>query len=319
MTVVQVTPTEQPVTTQANFRQMVGEVLQWNPDYNVQLAKRAVQNAYRRIIDHRQWYGMMVKGQVNVPNSYTLGLITATQNSNIITGIGMTWDASMVGYQFRIGFSTPIYTITQVVSPTQIQLDLPWGAQSYNGVSYQIFNNLVSFGPNVKRILTCVNQRQGYRMKLNIPQEVLNIYDTWRTTTGWTFLVANYAPGSDGSPLYELYPAPTFQQSFPFLAYIQPPDLKNDNDYPYVSIRSDVIVAGSIPEVLLHGGRNNNKYYDPDTAKFFMARYNEEMNKMAKNDNDLYQKDMIWEFERYPFTQFGADFWQSHDPDSGGI
>lgn len=312
MPVGQVDPTGRPTSSQYSFRQLVGQLLQFNPDLNPQVAKSFINQSYRRIIDSRNFYGTLVKGQVNVPNAYTKGSVLVTHGSNVITGTGMNWFPEMVGWQFRVGFSTPIYSITQVVSPTQLEIDLTWGAQTQTGTSYQIFNNLVSFGTNIKRILACVNQRQGYKMKLNMPQEVLNIYDTWRTTTGWTFLVANYAPDSNGNPLFELYPAPTFQQSFPFLAYTQPLDMTQDNDYPAGAIRGDVILYGAIPQALTFRGKNN-KYYDPQTAQVYQQMYDMERMKMERNDNDLYQKDLIWEFSSYPFTQYGADWAQSHD------
>lgn len=316
MPVGQVDPIGQPTQSQYSFRELVGQLLQHNPDLGPQMAKSFINQSYRRILDSRNYYGTLVKGQVNVPNSYTTGTVLVTNGSKIITGTGMIWDASMVGYQFRVGFSTPIYSIVQVISPTQIELDLPWGAQTQTGTSYQIFNNLVSFGTNIKRLLAVVNQRQGYRMKLNMPQEVLNIYDTWRTTTGWTYMVANYAPDANGNPLFELYPAPTFQQSFPFLAYTQPPDMTQQNDYPCGAVRGDVILYGAIPQALMFRGKNN-KYYDPQSAQEYKKMYEMELMKMQRNDNDLYQKDLIWEFESYPFTQYGSGWMQSHDIDSG--
>lgn len=306
----------QPLTTQSNFRQMVGELLQWNPDMPVQMAIKLIQNSYRRVIDARLWYGMLVKGQVNVPNAVTNGTVTVTNGSTAIVGVGTTFDQTMIGRSFRVGFSTPIFRIASVQSPTQLTLDLVWGGPTQSSVSYNIFQNIVSFGANVKKLLAVVNQRQGYRMKLHMPQEVLNIYDTWRTTTGWTFLVANYAPSPvDGSPQFELYPAPTFQQSFPFLAQVQPPDLVNDSDYPAPWIRTDVIMYGAIPFALLFRGKNS-QYYDPKTAEIFKRLQMEELVKMARNDDNQYPQDLQWEFARYPFTQFGADWHQAHDIDS---
>lgn len=306
----------QPATTQASFRNMVGELLQWNPDMPIQMAQKTINNAYRRVIDSRLWYGLLQKGQVNVPNAYVTGNVTVTNGSAVVTGNGTIWTPSMVGSSFRVGFSTPIYRIASWQSPTQITLDLVWGGPTQSQVSFMIFQNIVSFGANVKKLLAVVNQRQGYRMKLHMPQEVLNIYDTWRTTTGWTYLVANYSPSPiDGSPQFELYPAPTFQQSFPFLASVQPPDMVNDGDYPASWMRTDVIMYGAIAFALLFRGKNN-KYYDPNTAKTFIGMQREEVMKMARNDDNQYPQDLRWDFARYPFTQFGADWNQSHDIDS---
>jgi hypothetical protein len=294
---------------------MVGELLQWNPDLPVLMAQKFIQNAYRRVIDYRLWYGMLVKGQVNVPNSTNSGTVAVTVGSTIITGVGTPFDPSMVGYSFRVGFSTPIYRIVSVQSATQLTIDLPWGGPTQSLVGYMIFQNIVSFGNNVKKLLAVVNQRQGYRMRLHMPQEVLNIYDTWRTSTGWTYMVANYSPSPvDGSPQFELYPAPTFQQSFPFLAQVQPPDMVKDSDYPASWMRTDVIFYGAVTDVFLFRGKNS-KYYDPGTAKIFQERYNEELMKMARNDDNQYPKDLMWSFDSYPFTQYGSDWKQAHDVD----
>jgi len=312
MPVVQVTGTQRSPTTQLNFRQMVGEVMQWNPDLPVQMAKRFLQNSYRRIVDSRDFYGNLVKGQVSVPNAYTTGTANLVNGSPVVNGVGTNWVDSMIGEQFRVGFSTPIYTIVNVVSPTQLQLDLPWGSPTQSNLGYQIFQNIVNFGPNIKRLLDVVNQVQGYRLGLNIPQTVLDIYDTWRTNMGWTILVANYAPSPTGVPQFELYPPPTYQQTFPFLAYVQPPDLIQDTDAPVVSIRSDVIVYGAIPHALLFRGKKSN-YYDPQTAQYFQKMFEMELQKNKMNDNDLYQKDVIWEYSKWPLQGFGANFWQSHE------
>ena len=313
MTVVQVTGTQQPASVQLNFRQLTGELMLWNPDLPIQLAKRFLQNSYRRIIDSRNFYGTLVKGQVNVPNAYTTGTVSVVNGNPMVNGTGTAWTNSMIGEQFRIGFSTPIYTITNVLSPTQLTLDLPWGGPTQASLGYQIFQCFVSFGANIKRLLAVVNQIQGYRLALNIPQEVLNIYDTWRTNMGWTTLVANYAPSPTGQPQFELYPPPTFQQSFPFLAYVQPPDLIQDNDSPVVSIRSDVIMYGAIPQALLFRGKES-KYYDPTTAQYHQKMFENELQKNKMNDNDLYQKDITWEYANTPgLSGFSASFWQSHE------
>jgi hypothetical protein len=312
MTVVQLNPTQAPPTAQSSFRKMVGELLQWNPDLPVPMAKLLIQNSYRRMIDERQFYGTLVKGVVNVPNAYTTGTVTVTQGSPDVTGVGTNWTNAMIGQQFRIGFSTPIATIANVLTPTSLVLDLPWGLGTQSNLGYQIFQNIVSFGANIKRLLDVANQIQGYRLALNIPQTVLYAYDTWRTNMGWTILVANFAPSPTGAPQFELYPPPTYQQSFPFLAYTQPADLSGDNDAPPVGMRSDVIMYGAIAHALLFRGKQS-KYYDPTTSTYFQKMYMVEIEKNKRNDNDLYQKDLEWEFSKWPLNGFGASFWQSHE------
>jgi len=259
------------------------------------------------------WSGLVYKGQVIVPASYTTGTVTVVTGSNSVQGVGTAFTSSMVGEQFRVGFTNPIYTINQVNVGSQVlTLDLPYGGTSIAQTGYQIFQNLVNFGPNLKYLFQCVNQKQGYAMQLNVPQNVLNIRDTWRTATGWTYLVSDREMSPAGIPQKELYPIPTFAQSFPFLAYAQPPDLNGPEDFPYPFIRSDVIVLGAIADALVFRGKNS-KYYDPQTS---MMKRNEqalEMQMMGVRDNEQIQKDLIWEFDRWPLYQMGADFFQTHD------
>ena len=278
-----------PTTGQYTFRQMVGQVLQSNPDAPPLLVEEWVRNAYRRIIDRRNWYGLMVKGQCVVPNVYTRGNVALTIGSQSVPGTGTAWTANMVGMQFRSGFMTPFSTITAVDTVGQvITLDLPWGGPTTGSAGYSIFQNIVSLGNNIKRVFQMVNQRQGYALLLNTPQDILNIYDTWRTYTGWTYMLANYAPSPTGAPQYELYPIPTFQQAFPFLAFIQPPDLSTDNSYPWSFIRGDLIVESAMADALMFRGKSN-KYYDPTEARRRELRAEAELQKLELADNNLYQ------------------------------
>lgn len=307
----QVDPTSAPQSAQLNLRQMIGEVLQWNPDAPPLLVKSWIQNAYRRIVDFRLWYGTLIRGQVTVPNVYQTGVATFTLGSAVVTGVGTNWTASMVNRQIRAGFSTGFYNIASVQSATQLTMDLPWGNPTLTSVGYTIYQTWITLGYNIKSVLEMVNQRQGWKLRLNMPQAVLNEYDTWRTTTGWTFILGNKEPTAAGVPQFELYPAPTFQQNFPFLAYIQPQDLTQDGQTPATFIRSDILVLAGIKDALLYKGKNT-KYYDPQTAGIKNKEFDYELTKMALNDDNLYLKDFSWDYSRWPYYQYGAQFMQSH-------
>jgi len=307
----EVNQTSQSPTTQLNLKQMIGEVMQWNPDLSSLLIRRWINNHYREIVDKREWYGTLIRGQVMVPGVYSTGQVAVTLNSAVVTGIGTAWDPTMKGRQFRVGFTTGFQNILSVDSPTQLTLDLPWGNPSQSATGYQIVSTWFSF-PNIKRFKEMVNQRQGYRLLLNIPQAPLNQYDTWRTTTGWTWMLANKEPSAQGWPQWELYPSPTFQQTFPFLAYIQPTDLVKDGDFPLSFIRSDVLVDLCISDALRHGGPKENRRYDLTTADYYRRQAIGKLVEMAMMDDSMYTQDTAWQYGRWPLSQHGALFMQSH-------
>jgi hypothetical protein len=298
--------TNSPVTAQLNLRQMAGEIVSWCPDLDFEQAIRLINNAYRRTLDSRNWYGLLTYGQVVVPQCYTTGQAVVTPLSPIVTGIGTAWNSTMVGLQFRAGFTTPIYTIVAVDTGAQtLTLNLVWGGQNAQTTGYSIFQNICSLGPNIKFCLSMVNQRQGYKLQVRWPRQYVDSFDVWRATTGWTYALVDNYPDANGNPQFELYPAPTSQQSFPYVAYMQPPDLVNEGDCPITWIRSDVLVKAALADALRMGGRSR-KYYDPNVAIQFYKEAQFEIQKMQQVDNGLAQRDMKWDFDASVSTLGGV-------------
>jgi hypothetical protein len=308
----QVNPTSQSLSTQLNFGQMYREVGQWNPDLDSLISGRFVNNAYRSVIDRRLWNGLLRRGQVTVPQVYTTGTVTTVTGSQTVTGIGTAFTSAMVNRQFRCGFSTGWYNIQAVdVGAQTLTLDLPWGPRSFTQAGYQIVQAWVTLGFNVKFVKEMVNTQQGYRIYTNLPQKALNLYDTWRVSQGWTYVLSPLQTMQDGSPLFELYPAPTSQQNFPFLAYVQPSDMSLDADFPASFVRSDILVGRAVADALLFRGKNN-KYYDPQTAQFKISQFEAEVQQMMRNDDNQGPQDMDWNYSEFPFSQMGSTWNQSH-------
>lgn len=308
----------QPYTTQLNFRQMTGEVLMWVPDIDPLLVGRLINNNYRKIIERRNWYGLLVRGQVSTPQYTSVGSATVTNGSNIVTGTNTNWTPALNGQQFRIGFTNPFQTVVQVINATTLQLDMPYGSQSLTSAGYQIVQCWVSLGANIRYILDAVNQQQGWRMAVNIPQQTLNETDSWRTNVGWSYCFSNMPPTPDGQLQIEIYPVPFFLQVFPFLAYTQPSNLVNDTDSPVLFIRSDVLVLMSIADALMWGGKNN-KYYDATTAQLKLQQAEVELLKCERNDDGCYQQDVVWDYGlEWSYTSGqGSLFGQNHAISSG--
>jgi len=192
-----------------------------------------------------------------------------------------------------------------------LTLDLPWGGPVVSTTGYQILQTWVSLGYNINSIHEIVNQRQGWRMWMNVPQKALNAADTWRTSTGWSWAFSPKEPTSAGEPQFEIYPAPTFQQAFPYLAYVQPPDMVNDVDFPYPFIPTDVLILPAIANALVFRGPKQNQYYDPTVAAQRLKEFNARMEGVINADDALDPKDLIT--SQFPMAPLGANFWQSHD------
>jgi len=313
-------PFSQAYSVQSNFRAMIQEVCGWNSEVDPMYAGRMINNIYRWIIDMREWYGLKIRGQIAAPNIYQTGQCTATAGSSTVQGIGTAWDSSLIGQQWRIGFTYTWSTITNVDPVGQVlTIDLPFVGPTQT-TGYMILQAYYAIGPNIKRMLWAVNQQQGWAMHVNVPQECLEAWDTWRQQIGWSTHISTMPPTPDGQYQVEIWPNPFSFQQFPFQAYIQPPDMVADTDSPVSFIRSDVLVSRAIQQALLFRPKQN-KYYDLASA-LAIARekkdeFKEGLQSMMSADNELDQRDVTWDYENTDpgdiSPGYGATFRQSHD------
>ena len=297
----------QPFVQQMNFGQMIGEVLFWNPNVQAK-APVWVNESVRKVYDRRTWFGCFVKGQLVCPPSVTQGQATVTTGSPLVTGTGTNWDASIIGRQFRIGYNNPIYTITDVDPIGQtLLLELDWGGTSATQSGYFIVQYYYNLGPNIKYLKLMVNMQLGYKFRTGWTQDTLNSIDPWRQNQNFPWAVAPMPTDPSGNYLVELYPASWIQQAFPFMVYVQPPNLVKDTDSLPPYIRTDVIVKDAIAKAILMSDR-------PDRitmAAMFMKEFEEEVGNMAQADENLYLIDFTKFGEDLPYYNPGGALWDA--------
>lgn len=304
---------KQAFVQQLSFGQMIREVILWNPNLDPMVVGRWLNSYYRDLLQKRNWYALKVRGNINVPHTHHRGMATATTGSNIIQGIDTEWTRDLIGLQFRVGFTYPYQTIYDVDVPNQrLTVDSQFGGRTIQG-GYNIVAAYVGMGANAVRILWAKNQQQGWPMEVDVPQQVLNGRDAWRTAFGWSKVISPLPPTPDGAYQFEIWPTPYSRQVFPYEGYIQPPDMILDSDSPASFIRADILVTRAIADAKLFGGRGD-KYYDPTVASAKLAQYDKSVELMENADNTLDQQDCTWSFEEdgAGFSE-GSIYGQSHD------
>lgn len=176
-----------------SYAQLWGRVLATVPASGPLLSQRWTVDAFRRIAERRRWSWLVKWNQFILPAAYSTGTCTVTQNSAIVTGSGTTWTAAMVGRQFRIGTSTPIYTIAQVDSSTQLQLQLPWGGTTASAAGYSIYLCYVTPPPDdFFNLISVWDPNFNWQLGLNVTQNELNAIDSQRANMGQAYVLANY-------------------------------------------------------------------------------------------------------------------------------
>ena len=246
----------------------------------------------------------------------SIGTTSFKAKPGVLHSAGATiTESSLVRRQWRLGTTKPFYNIRAVTTAQQLVLDLPYGHSTQGpGAAYQICQAYVSMGQNLRMVWSVVNTAQGWRIRLNMPQETVNTYDTWRQTTGWVYMLNDYIPDEIGRFQYELYPTPSMEQGFPYLAYRTVENMVEDEDTPPPAIPSHMLVHGAIADVMLYNRKS--PYYDPQLATKMDSMFESDLLNAAMADDSIYMNNLMWAFSKYPFHQHGAAYWQSHDADS---
>jgi hypothetical protein len=293
---------------------MINEVCLWNPDLDPMVAGRFINNALREVVDSYQWYALKVRGVINVPQITVAGTCILTQGSNTVQGVGTAWTNALIGLQFRGGFQGPWRTVNNVNALAQtLTIDTPYGGPTRTG-GYQMAQVYATLGANIKYLLNSKNQNMGWPIEVNGNEETLDNWDTWRISLGWTTYFATMPPTPDGQFQIEMWPTPYSAQTFPFQAYIQPPDMVLDTDSPPSFIRADVLVRRAIADAKLFGGRTS-KYYDPLVAAQKIKEFEATLENMENASNQLDQNDVTWDYggESGQGGGQGCTWQQSHD------
>lgn len=295
----QVLPNAVPVwRNQMVFGQMIGAIQSENPDIDPSDIQVEINNIVRRIYDRREWSGLFIYGQIVTPAWITGGSVALTQGSNQVQGTGTTWDASVIGRQFRLGYNTPPITITGLDAANQIlTLQLPWGSGTFASAGYFIAQYLYTIGPNIKYIHTAKNMIMAWRMQLGYTQQTLDALDPWRATVFTPAALAQAPPDQNGNYQVELWPVPSIVQAIPWIAAVQPPNLVNDADSLPPAIRSDIVVDFGRAWAKTYKGPKWNKYYDAGEAARLRASAERELSYMAKADEDLYRQNILFPSE----------------------
>jgi hypothetical protein len=212
-----------------------------------------------------------------------------------------------VGRQFRIGYNNPIYSIVDVDPIGQtLLLELDWGGPSSQS-GYFIIQYYYNLGPNIKYLYNMVNMQLGYKFVTNWTQNTLNAVDPWRQNQNFPWAVAPMPPDPNGNYLVELYPASWIQQAFPFMVYVQPPNMVNDSDSLPPYIRTDVVVKDAIAKALLMSDRPDRM----QMAQAFTAEFEGELQNMANADENLYRINVTKFGEDYPYYYPGGSLWDA--------
>ncbi len=146
-------------------------------------AQDLVKDSFNQLCERRNWSWMIKASSFTPTNVYSTGTVTTVQGSPTVTGTNTAWTGAFIGQQFRVGLYTPIYTITQVLSATQIVLDRSWEPVAANGVTYMVYKCYFTTPADFREFLTAKDPTNNYKLHTNVQQPLLDYYDPQRSQT----------------------------------------------------------------------------------------------------------------------------------------
>lgn len=283
------------------------------------LSQQFINYAFRDLIEKRKWSWAIAQSQFIFPNQVTAGKVTVTNNSNAVTGIGTAFNATMIGYQFRISTTTPIYTITAVASATSLTLDQVWGSTSLASVNYQIYIAYQIPPTDFHAFTTVYDPNFSWSLWTTCSQAELNTYDAQRSAQGTPYVVADYdytnllfggAAITPALPRFEVWPQQTAPYVIPFMYEKRFPDLNDSNGELPRFIPGNVLLEGALAQAARWPGLDadhRNPYFSLPLSQMHQAIYDKQVRELEINDDNVYGRDVSYgqqsglQFCPYPF------------------
>lgn len=192
------------MTVEELAREVVGSV---DAEEGYLICQRWISNRYQEIAALLPLKTLLKFGETVIPGAYKTGTISVTKGSEVVTGVGTTWDASHVGWFLKRGQGW--YEVEAVDSPTQLTLLSPYAETSATGTSYWLVKRRVPLAPGVRRLQ--VMRAGGRHLDFIGPVEMdLSYADRWGLST-YPVMAAEVGIDATVSPtvrLFEFFPYP---------------------------------------------------------------------------------------------------------------
>jgi hypothetical protein len=267
------------------------------------LAQEWITFSFREIAENRKFSWLQKESQLLVPDVVSDGLVDVTYKDANVVGTGTSWDGSLVGRQFRIGLSTPIYTISDVTDATHLTLDSVWGATSTAAVNYLIYQAYFVMPDDFLSFITCWDPAFNWQLWTRIRQVELNSWDAQRANSGTAYALSFrdfnplVAAGTPGSPRYELWPHQFAQKPFPYLYWSRPVDINDPNAAIPRYVRGDIILEGALWKCAEWPGPsrdNPNPYFNLALADRHKATFFRYIMDIERNDDEIDPDDVTY-------------------------
>lgn len=319
------------------FSDYWSEVVGTVPRVDPRAAQKYVNRAWRNIREARLWSWLTTEGVLVAPQIITSGTVTTTQFSPTVSldsvanaALKNLQNPVITQRQFRLGSGGRIYNISAYdPNLAQLTLDGFYMEASAAGQQYQVYrcyytpadlngNTITDF----QTFEVMLNTAQGYAIvgeNLRKKKAEIDARDPQRGAFDNAYQVASYKVDSNGNPMYELWPHPTVQAPYLFLARRRGLDLSSTQDIP-ATLSSSLVVTRSLfyayDWAIVNAGRFPElKGVDWQLAKAENQRtYDKMLIDARRHDDEIFTDSYVTQWRDYmQMPPVDSNFMQSHD------
>lgn len=310
------------MASDTTFEGLWKRLLVHSPNLPVPLAQEFINTAYSRILASKEWSSLRANSDFYYPDPYSTGTITVAQGATTVGGSGTAWTTSMIGRQLMIGSVMPFYDIIDVdVSGQTLTLDRTYAGAAVSNGPYTIKYVYILMPSDLMRMLIVIDPSLNWKLRLDILQSQLDMWDPKRSCsgTGWVLAPATPSPvtATLGRPRMELWPAPSAAKLFTFRYEKRPNLMSAASDVPIYPVRGDVIREGALTYLSMWPGlsvESPNPYFGQDKYKMHKAEFEMALQSVALQDEDL-NRSSVWydDYNGLPWAPIDAQYFQQHD------
>lgn len=287
------------------------------------LAQQWTKQAYFDLCRRRPWSWLLGQTQFIV-NDATSGTCNVTRNSALVSGGTLTYPASDVDRQFRVGTSSPVYTIISVNPGVSYTLDQVYANATAALTGAVVLDAYMLCPADFQRFIAVLDTVNNWQLHIWMQSDELNAWDAQRSSTGtpWALVSARLKTQGTASLIgraqYELWPYALAARSYP-VYYAKNPTALADDD-PFLGVlatRGDIILAGALSYAAEWPGTvdQRNLYYNAGLSASKRSQFNDAADRLEVQDEEMYGTWLVATnvFANWPFAPYDSRFQQSHD------
>lgn len=288
------------------------------------LAQDWVRNAFRDIVERRQWSWLLKRGQLITYDQYTTGTATILAGTRTVTlaGGGIV-SADHIGRQFRgtSSVTQPIYTIydADTIGNTYT-LDGDWWPTDFTAGGFSVYQAYVPMPTDFQSFVSVIDPRSGLYVPFDYSITQIDRRDPQRASSATSDVklafLDYYLDSSGGrTARYELWPHQRSAYVYPMTYVHRPADPFDTGSFIPDRIPADILLERAMMYCAQWPGpdkNNANPYYNERTAQFHEAQYKERLLILERQDNAHMQQDLFYQRDDQG-RPLSASYMQSHD------